>query len=227
VRAEAGSAVTVAVKPDTRSRGLPFEPGQFAWIRSRNRPVSRMYHPFSFSSSAERPLQLEFTIKGIGQGTVDMQSLQQGDMIYLEGPCGAFTLSQRASSALVFIGAGVGVAPLLGMLETLADRGDQRPCLLVLGNRDDDSITAADQLDALTRRLPLDVVNVLSRPSRGWSGERGRISAGTLDRCLPPTRRQVECFVCGPPAMIDDVVLGLIQNGVRPGRIHSECFDLV
>jgi NAD(P)H-flavin reductase len=50
----------------------------------------------------------------------------------------------------VVVAAGVGVTPFLSMLATLADRGDQQPCRLVLGNRHKDQVTGSASSPACT-----------------------------------------------------------------------------
>jgi ferredoxin-NADP reductase len=59
------------------------------------------------------------------------------------------------------------------MLATLADRGDQRPCWLVLRNRHEDQMTAVRQLARLQARLNRRVVHVERRPPRPLGHRRG------------------------------------------------------
>jgi predicted ferric reductase len=86
---------------------------------------------------------VDFTIKQVGDFAGSMRKLRRGDRVYLDGAHGSVTLESHPGRGYVFVAAGVGVTPFLSMLAALADRGDQRPCRLVLGNRHEDQVTAS------------------------------------------------------------------------------------
>lgn len=206
-------------------RDFHFEPGQFAWLQARRSPFALTYHPFSISSSAERPHQLSFSIKAHEGFSRDVAELVPGDVVYVDGPFGAFVAPEEGP--LVLIAAGVGVTPLLGMLETLADRGDDRECVLWLGNRSDDTVSCAEQIAALQSRMNLEVVHVLSRPSDAWTGRRGHLDGPTVLDLLADAPNGASFSICGPDAMMDAVESTLAAAGIDRDRIHSERFGMV
>jgi glycine betaine catabolism B len=53
-----------------------------------------------------------------------------------------------------------------------------------------------------------------------WRGERGRIGLPQLAQALPAG--DPLCFVCGPPALVEDVPPLLRQLGVPKTRIRTE-----
>ena len=55
---------------------------------------------------------------------------------------------------------------------------------LFLGNRDQESITFREEIEGLSSKLDLMMVHVLSRPEKGWEGEKGRIDASVVSRGL-------------------------------------------
>lgn len=205
--------------------GFRFEPGQFAWLQARRSPFAMTYHPFSFASSAEHTDTVRFTIKAHDHFSKDVADLRPGDAVYLDGPFGAFVLPD--SPALVLIAAGVGVTPLVSMLETLADRDDPRPVQLWLGNRDEGDIPCRDEIAALQPRLRLDVTHVLSRPREGWPGERGHVDAAFVAARVPSLPRGTVFCLCGPDAMMDDLERALAAAGVARDDIRSERFAMV
>jgi predicted ferric reductase len=225
---EPGGSVTVGLEPARRHGGqeFSFRAGQFAWILPSRNPFTVTYHPFSMSSSALRS-RLEFTIKQVGEFTSSVRRLKVGDCVYVDGPHGSFTLESNPGMGYVFVAAGVGVTPFLSMLATLADRGDQRPCLLFLANRYEDQVTGVRQLARLRGRLNLRVVHVISRPSDQWSGDRGRIDAVLLDRHLPLERRCLQYFVCAGEDMVRSAEGTLRGLGIPADNIHSEQFGMV
>jgi ferredoxin-NADP reductase len=114
------------------------------------------------------------------------------------------------------------------MMETLADRGDRRPCAAVIGNRNEEFI-GQTELERLEDRLDLTVVHVLSDASEHWTGLRGRVDAALLNTvcaCGEP-RCRCQYFICGPDPMMDAVEASLLSLGVPAERIHSERFAMV
>lgn len=227
VTPERGDAWTVALEPAGHA-GLRFEAGQFAWLTFARSPYSLSEHPFSIASSAERPRELRFTIKELGDFTRTMGRLQPGTRVCVDGPYGAFTLAGGDSPAgYVFVAGGVGMAPIMSMLRTLADRGDQRPHVLIYGNWTWERVLFREELEALQSQLNLRVVHVLQEAPPGWDGETGLLTQELLRRHLPEDPRGHACYICGPKPMIALVERGLHRLGVPLRQIHSELFDLV
>lgn len=207
--------------------GFRFEPGQFAWLMAGRSPFSLSYHPFSFSSSAERPDRIEFTIKDVGAFTGSVHDLAVGSAVYVDGPHGRFSSDRHEGAGFVLIAGGVGITPMVSMLATLADRGDRRPCVLFVAARHEDEVICADRLADLQPRLDLVVVPVISDPSPAWRGERGRLDRAVLDRHLPPQRDRQQYFLCGSGPLMDAAEAALDSLGVPSDRVHSERFAMV
>jgi predicted ferric reductase len=116
---------------------------------------------------------------------------------------------------------------MMSILRTLADRGDPRPVILLYGNKDWESITFREELEALTPRLKLTVVHVLSSPPEDWMGERGFIGAELFRRHLPVPYADHEYFICGPPVMMDAIERALRALNVPLTKYHSERYSFV
>ena len=226
VTEETANTCTVAVEPEGHG-GIRFQPGQFAWLTLRASPFALREHPFSIASSAETPQRLEFTIKSLGDFTRTVPTIRPGETAFLDGPYGAFSVDRYAAPGFVFVAGGVGIAPIMSMLRTLADRQDTRPLLLVYANNRAEGILFRDALAALEKRLALQVVHVLQQPPAGWRGECGLVSQALLEKTLPANREQLEYFLCGPKPMTQCVEEFLHALHVPLGRVHSELFDLV
>ncbi len=226
VTPERGRAWTLTLSPSGHS-GFRFLPGQFAWLTIGPGPWSMQEHPFSIASSAQQAGRIAFTIKALGDFTSTVGAIAPGQTAYVDGPYGAFSPDRHEAAGLVLIAGGIGMAPLMGMLRTLADRGDLRPITLVYAYRDLDNLTFREELDALAGRLRLRSVVVLREPPADWSGERGMLTPGMLVRHLPADCRHCQYYVCGPQPMLAVVETALRQAGVPLGRMHFEIFDLV
>jgi ferredoxin-NADP reductase len=126
----------------------------------------------------------------------------------------------------VLIAGGVGIAGLISMLRTMADRRDVRPVLLFYGNREWDDAAFRDELEQLEEQLDLTLVHVLEHPPADWEGETGYLTADVLERHLPPGYRRFEYFICGPDPMMDAAEHALVELGVPAERVHTERFDM-
>jgi predicted ferric reductase len=226
VKAETTNTWTLAVQPEGHA-GLRFQPGQFSWLTLRASPFALKEHPFSISSSAERPQRLEFTIKDLGDFTHTVSTIAAGEMVWLDGPYGAFSVDRYTAPGFVFIAGGVGIAPIMSMLRTLADRQDPRPLWLVYASNRQEGIIFLDTLEALKARLTLRVVHVLAQPPADWQGECGLITQELLEKNLPENRLQLEYFLCGPKPMMQCTETALHALRIPLHRVHSELFDLV
>jgi predicted ferric reductase len=74
VRRERGDAVTIELAADGHD-GLRFEPGQFARLRAADCLYGMGDHPFSLSSSAQRPHRPAFTVKALGDFSTSLADL--------------------------------------------------------------------------------------------------------------------------------------------------------
>jgi len=226
---ERGSAWTLLLRP-LRNNRIHFQPGQFAWITIWDTPLQDHEHPFSFSGSAERNEQLSFTIKDLGDFTSKIKELSKGQKVYIDGPFGAFSIDRHPhAEEFIFIAGGVGITPIMSMLRTMADRGDNRPVTLLYANKTLETATFLEELQKLPERLSLKLVHVLEYPPEDWRGEKGFVNLDILKRYIPPTIKveRVEIFICGPGPMMNSVENSLTRLGVPMGDFHSERFDLV
>jgi predicted ferric reductase len=227
VQPERGDAWTLTFEPEGHP-GFRFQPGQFAWVSIWNGPFGMREHPFSFSSSAERDRSVTLTIKALGDFTSTIKDVKVSQRAYLDGPYGAFTIDRHRSPGYVFIAVGVGITPMMSMLRTLADRGNEQPLLLIYGSKTWEDVIFREELEELKGRLNnLKIVHVISQPSEDWQGERGRITKEQLARLLPADRNSRDYFICGPDAMMDEVERALTELGVSLAYFHSERYNFV
>src|SRR6185503_166059 len=117
-------------------------------------------HPFSFSSSAERE-EVELAVKALGDFTSTVSELEPGTTVYVDGPHGVFSIDQDEGPGFGLLAGGVGIAGLISMLRTMADREDMRPVLLFYANRDWDGVAFREEIEQLKEKLSLSVVHVL------------------------------------------------------------------
>ena len=116
---------------------------------------------------------------------------------------------------------------MMSMIRTLADRGDERPVILLYSSKDWESITFREELEELKARLNLTVIHVLRDSPPGWTGEQGYIDAEMFKRHLPPPFADHEYFICGANVMMDAIETALGEMHVPLSKYHSERYNFV
>ncbi|KPJ98506.1 MAG: hypothetical protein AMJ60_07915 [Desulfobacterales bacterium SG8_35] len=224
---ERGNAYTLVVAP-VQHAGIRFLPGQFVWLAMWSSPFSIREHPFSISSSAEEPEELRFTIKELGDFTRRVKDAPSGLPVYIDGPYGAFSIDRYAAApGYVFIAGGIGIAPIMSMLRTLAGRKDKRSHVLFFAGGNLDKLTFYEELLELQKKIALHMIIVLEKPTENWQGETGFLTGEMFGRHLPENRNELEYFICGPVPMIHLAEKELNRLGIPLHHLHSELFDFV
>lgn len=227
VISERGNAHTLVLAP-VHHAGIRFQPGQFVWLTMWSSPFSMREHPFSISSSAAKQGDLRFTIKELGDFTKRVKDAPCGMRVYIDGPYGAFSIDRYpAAPSYIFIAGGIGIAPIMSMLRTLADRKNKRSHVLFFAGGSLDKLTFYEELIELKRVLALHIVIVLENPPSLWQGECGFLTGEILQRHLPENKNTLEYFICGPVPMITLAEKNLHGLGIPLHHLHSELFDFV
>ncbi len=225
IRDEGGGTVNVDVEA-VGHEGMRFHPGQFAWIKVGDNPFTIEEHPFSIVSSAEESKKLSFGVKALGDYSKQLQKLEEGTTVFVDGPHGAFSVDRNQAPGYVFIAGGVGITPMMSFLNTLADRGDPRPILLIYSTNKEEELAYSDEIKELKDRLNLETIFVLDEPPHDWPAEEGKVTGELLERRLPKEKFHRRFFVCGPSGMMSAVQKALLEHGVPQRHIHLEKFAL-
>lgn len=208
-----------------RGEALAFDAGQFVWLNVGHSPFSLNENPFSIASAPSTRDRLSFVIKEVGDFTRSLGDVSPGTRAFVDGPHGNMTLDGRTGAGIAFYAGGVGIAPILSILRELQAQGDQRPLVLMFGNRIAEQIVYPDELDEMTRSLDLKVAHFLSEPPAGWSGQTGMVDAAALHKMFEGRDASSWLHViCGPLPMIEKIEAALLARGVPDSQIISERF---
>jgi NAD(P)H-flavin reductase len=205
---------------------LEYRPGQYADFRIRNSRGEVEVRGYSIASEPEEK-GLLFAAKMLPHGLAGayFRGLSVGAEVSLRAPLGGFALSEDGGLSRLFIGTGTGVAPLRGMIRhLLLRRGEKGPVTLLFGVRHAADAFWEKEFRALEREHGnFRLVLTLSQPPHEWEGARGRVT-DHLDR-LATHVRDLEVYVCGWPAMVEEVSRRLFERGLDPARLRRERFD--
>ena len=208
-------------------KGLNFAAGQVAWININSSPFTLNKNPFSISGSAHNKGELRFSIKNLGDFTSSIGKLVGGETVYVDGPYGRFSLDEPVTkNGLVLLAGGIGIAPIMSILYSLYDEGDNRPVYLFFGNLNEESILFKSELDRLDQCMNLTIVHVLEKPTDPDKYLHGFISRQILEDHLPPNRKDLFYFVCGPLPMIKAMDGHLTALGIPQKQINTEKYEM-
>ena len=204
---------------------IKFFPGQYVDIRVPGTDETRS---FSMANTTSRDGLLEFVIKiypnGLFSHLLDT-GLAVGDQLELTGPFGVFTLREGFETDLIFVGGGAGMAPILSLLRSMAERGLQRKATYFYGARGRRDLCFDEELRGLEEKLPgFTYVPALSEPAAGdgWDGETGLIT--DVVKRLAGELKGAHAYVCGPPPMVEAAMPMLATAGVEEKRIYYDKF---
>ena len=167
------------------------------------------------------------TMSNILHGT-----LNEGDTVELAYPFGEFFLD-ASPAPVVLLSAGVGVTPLLAMLNTLVKaEGPRRPVSWVQAVRNGRLHPFREHVASVARQHPEQVKTTVfySHPQEGdVEGRdfdvRGRLDLDKVDRAvLRLDNPASQYYVCGPEQFMTDMFKALKARGVEPSRLHAEVF---
>jgi len=154
-------------------------------------------------------------------------SLGPGDTIEVGGPFGEFHV-QPTEREMVFIGGGVGMAPLRAMIHEQIGLGTKRKMSFFYGARTAADLFYVAEFQEIAAKHPnFTWTPALSdpAPSDRWTGATGFIH-DTVRKALAnhPAPDECEYYLCGPPVMISAVLAMLHRLGVEPHSIYNDDF---
>jgi propane monooxygenase reductase component len=205
---------------------IKFFPGQYVDIEVPGTDATRSFSMANITSREDG--RLEFVIKvypdGLFSHFLDDQ-LAVGDRLNLSGPYGVFTLREGHDENLIFVGGGAGMAPILSLLRSMAERGITRQATYYYGARRRRDLCFEDELRDLEKTLEnFRYVPALSEPDDAddWTGEVGLIT--DVVKRHETDLKEVHAYICGPPPMVEAAVPLLTQLGVPEERVYFDKF---
>ena len=209
---------------------LRFNAGQYVDI-SIPGAENGEHRSFSMANTPTESDRLEFMIKlyegGRFSGLLSNGTgIAVGDALTCRGPFGMFTLRDSSPRRLVFIAGGAGMAPVLSLLRSMAEKGTERRATFYYGARTEDDLFALEEIERIGRALPdFTFVPALSEagPDTGWDGESGLIT-DVVDRLEAGDLADADAYLCGPPPMVDAAIALLERRGVPESHIYFDRF---
>lgn len=238
---EGGGICSFHLMPHDQKPIPLYKPGQYLTfelhLQDQNKPVIRCY---SLSDSPGHP-HYRVTIKRIPPaldhpdappGLVSNHfhdQVNEGDILDVKAPAGKFFVDMSTDTPVVLIGGGVGITPVLSMLNAIAESQSTREIWFFYGVRNRDEHIMFDHLNRLNREHDHIHLHVCYSEPRDGIDECDRhyhhaewVSVDLLRRVLPSNN--YDFFICGPPPMMASLTSGFDAWGVPSSRVHYESF---
>ncbi|HEU0191951.1 MAG TPA: ferredoxin reductase [Mycobacterium sp.] len=214
IHAETCDAVTVRIRPGRRWR-TPAA-GQYVRIGVDVDGV-RQWRSYSLTTPTSADGCFTVTVKAVPAGKVSNHLVSRarvGTVVQLDRPAGDFVLPTPRPDKVLFVTAGSGITPVMGMLrESLHELADV--VLVHSAPTADDTIFGAE-----LRTLAADGrLRLIERHTR----TEDRLTTDTLT-ALVPDLAQRQTFACGPAALLDALEEHYAGVGIAD-RLHTERFQ--
>jgi glycine betaine catabolism B len=207
---------------DLDGRPFDYAPGQAVSIANHGEEKRKPYSLAAAPEDARRDGWLELLIGVNADGLPGAHlALEEGQLVDVDGPLGAFVFPPApVERRFVFIAGGTGIAPLRAMMRR-ALHLPHRNIGLFYSVRTPDEFAYEEELRALANAGEIELRQTVTRATdTDWSGPRGRLNRDALEELVhdPATL----CFICGPPALVDEMPKILADLGIPPQRIKIE-----
>ena len=218
----------------------PHLPGQFLTFRlgipGQAKPVTRTYtisdspHAEYYRISIKRelsPADRPELPPGLASGYFH-NSVEPGTELCVRAPRGDFWLDPQGDTPVVLLSGGVGLTPMISMLNAIVAQDSKRQVWFIHGVRHG----GEHAMGAHVRRMAAEHDNIhvhicYSEPrsddveGRDYEGP-GHVTLPLLQGLLPPAA--YDFYLCGPPPFMKSLFQGLLDWGVPESRIHYEFF---
>jgi NAD(P)H-flavin reductase len=205
-----------AFRVQTSDGRRPFDclPGQTAMLSVIP------YGECMFCVSAQGEDYLEFTVKKVGYVTEQLHALTVGDTVGLRGPYGNwFPTEGLKGKDVLFVGGGIGLAPLRALLTYLLDHREDygRIDLVYSGSTREDLLFLDDILHVWPKLPDVHMHTSVYRESADWDGEVS-YTAPYLEKLAFTSEGRV-AVLCGGPSLFRTCLASLLKLGFDPGSI--------
>ena len=222
--------VSFVLRPADGGAVLPHKPGQYLTLRLAT-PQGEIKRNYSISCGPNADhyrISVKREAQGHGGSRYLHDAVAVGDSLEATPPSGDFYLPDAPSRPVLLLSGGVGLTPMVSMLETIAAKHPQLETHYVHGTAN----SASHAMDAHVRRLAsghgrMRVASFYCEPRNGDAPGKTHDVDGLIDiawlRSNTPLD-QADVYLCGPRPFLRRFVQELAQAGVPGERIHYEFF---
>ena len=204
----------VRLDDEGKMQNFSFRPGQVGQLSVFGVGEST----FVINSPPTRMDYLQFSVMRVGEVTQRIHQLGVGDQVGLRAPLGnGFGYEEMKGKDILFIGGGIGMAPLRTLLLYMIDnREDYGDITVIYGARSPKDLCYGYEFEEW-RAGGVNLVLTVDSESPGWKERVGFVPTVLAEESPGPHNRVA--VVCGPPIMIKFVLFGLKELGFEDHQI--------
>ncbi len=229
---ETEDVATFRLRPVDGAPAPDFRAGQYVSVQVRLEDGARQIRQYSLSEGPGSEVR-RISVKrvrgaaGAPEGEVSNHlhaRVHEGDVLRVSPPYGDLVLDDTdADVPLLLASAGIGVTPMIAMLEQLAGSGHRAPVTVVHADRSPAEHALRADHEAYTGKLPDGAAHFFyERPDAGHPAElTGRVDLAALPTAIAAGTR---AYLCGPLPFMRAVRAQLIGHGVAAADVHYEVF---
>ena len=233
--AETSEVTSFYLRPADKGAVSGYKPGQFVSVRVFLPELGIMQpRQYSLSRAASDDGMLRISVKRVdavenkpaGLVSNHLHGLKEGDVIELTPPAGNFHLAQ-GTNPVVLVSAGIGITPILAMLQSILTETPDRPVTFLHTARSTELFAMMHEVRAVMRKLANGKCSVYLTDAEKGDGacscfKMRRPEAADIAALAPSAETDV--YICGPTGFMDAMRLAFAAAGVPAERIHFEAF---
>lgn len=214
-----------------------FEPGQYVSVKM-NMPGETYTHirQYSLSDAPGKPyyrisVKREDAIRNNPAGKVSVylhNQVKAGDVLWLSAPAGDFVLDRKDARPVVLMSGGVGLTPMVSMLNTLVETDPQRRVTFIHAAQNGDMHAMKEHVEELARKHPqvsfhwcYDKPTERDRAANAFHKE-GYADLPWLQSIVPS--KEASFYFCGPVPFMKSINGAMQKWGISAEDIHYEFF---
>lgn len=209
---------------------IRHRPGQYLtfWLDIPGHPpIKRNYSISSAPNGRTYRISVKREAMGLASGWLH-EEVAAGTIFKVAPPAGEFFLPARPERPVVLLSGGVGLTPMVAMLETIAERHPDVAAHYVHGTHDRDTHAMRAHVRSLASRHPMIQVTAFHQtplPDEISGQDYDHAGLITEEWLLENTPvADADYYICGPRPFLRAAVSALSLTGVAADRIHYEFF---
>jgi len=227
---ESSVITSFILRPADGGAVMAHRPGQYLtfWLEIPGQtPVKRNYSISSAPNDETYRISVKREPHGLASGWLH-DTARTGTILKVAAPAGEFFLDEQPARPVVLLSGGVGLTPMVAMLEALVGQGANVPVHYIHGTHNRDTHAMRNHVRALAAKgKAVRVADFHQTPLADEVAGRDYDIAGIItDAWLIANTPVAEAdyYICGPRPFLRHAVSALSLAGVPSGRIHYEFF---
>ncbi|WP_340267193.1 NO-inducible flavohemoprotein [Sphingobium mellinum] len=218
------------LRPVDDRRVIEQKAGQYLtfWLEIPGHPPVKRNYSISDAANGETyRISVKREPQGLASGWLHDHA-QVGTILKVAPPAGEFFLAEHPERPVVLLSGGVGLTPMVAMLETIAARHKDVQTFYIHGTHDRETHAMRDHVRTIAANAAtIEVVDFHQTPLSGEVAGRDYDHAGIItDEWLIANTPvgAADFYICGPRPFLRAAVSALSLAGVASDRIHYEFF---